>query len=112
MFRLPVCPHCHTVYHYGDVRKNKDKKVIQCYHCKKNFIQSRKGFIVLFAVAAAAAVIINTVVLSVSDDIRGSIVTVSSVSVIAVVLAIIFAPYFIIYKKEINKDKHKSNGKR
>ena len=108
MFRLPVCPHCRTVYHYGDVRKNRRKKVIQCYHCKKNFVQSRKGFAVLFAIVLAVAVFINTAILSRSDDIIGLIVPISIVSVIAVVLAMIFAPYFITYRKELQK----SNGKR
>ena len=25
MFKLPVCPYCKTVYHFGEVRKNKSK---------------------------------------------------------------------------------------
>ena len=108
MFRLPVCPHCRTVYHYGDVRKSKREKVIQCYHCNKNFVQSRKGFIILFAIAAAVAVLINIMILSRNDDIIGTIVPITIVSVIAVISAMIFAPYFITYKKEL----HKSNDKR
>ncbi|MCH5298517.1 MAG: hypothetical protein J1E96_02020 [Ruminococcus sp.] len=107
MFRLPVCPHCRTVYHYGDVRKSKREKVIQCYHCKKSFTQSKKGFIVLFAIAAAAAVIVNIMILSRNDDIIGTIIPITIVSVIAVISAMIFAPYFITYKK----DKNKSNDK-
>lgn len=108
MFRLPVCPHCHTVYHYGDVRKSKREKVIQCYHCKKNFVQSKKGFVVLFTIATALAVIINIMILSRNDDIVGTIIPITVVSVIAVISAMIFAPYFITYRKE----SHKSNDKR
>ena len=37
MFRLPVCPHCGTVYRYKDTKKAiKEKKNI-CYHCQKEF---------------------------------------------------------------------------
>ena len=37
MFRLPVCPHCGTVYRYSDVRKALRKKENTCYHCEKGF---------------------------------------------------------------------------
>ena len=107
MFRLPVCPHCHTVYHYGDVRKNKNEKVIQCYHCKKSFVQKRKGLSVLFAIVLLAAVIINILILSHAEELLSSIMPISIVSIIAVILAILFAPYFITYRK----DKQKSNDK-
>lgn len=105
MFRLPVCPHCHTVYHYSDVRKNKNKKIIQCYHCNKNFKQSRKGLLLLFAIALIAAVIINLTILSNAKELLSSIVPLSIVSIIAVVLAMFFAPYFITYRKDKSNDK-------
>lgn len=105
MFRLPVCPHCRTIYHYGDVRKNRNEKVIQCYHCKKSFVQSRKGMLILFAIAAFVAVIINIMILPRAKDIAGMLVPVSVVSIIAVISAMIFAPYFITYKKDKSNDK-------
>lgn len=37
MFRLPVCPHCGTVYHYKDTKEAIKKKENECYHCQKHF---------------------------------------------------------------------------
>ena len=37
MFRLPVCPHCGTVYRYHEVLTSVTKKEITCYHCHKGF---------------------------------------------------------------------------
>ncbi len=37
MFRLPVCPHCGTVYRYRDVKAACKQKDNTCYHCKKPF---------------------------------------------------------------------------
>ena len=58
MFRLPVCPHCHTVYHYGEVSRmiffhpTREQK---CYHCKKSMKPLLRGLIVLAAIYLAVS---------------------------------------------------------
>lgn len=99
MFKLPVCPYCHTVYSYDDVRKNRKKKSIKCYHCNKEFIQSKiKGFTYLIILITFTAVIINVLILSLMSDIINSAVPIFVVSVFEVILAFILTPFFTTYK--------------
>lgn len=37
MFKLPVCPHCKTVYRYKDTVNAIKEKDNVCYHCHKKF---------------------------------------------------------------------------
>lgn len=99
MFRLPVCPHCHTVYHYRDVRRIKSKKEEKCYHCGKSFKVSKLGYIVLFLITAVLTVVINLLILNSMPDIRGSMALIVIISLIAVTAALIFTPYFILFKR-------------
>lgn len=99
MFRLPVCPHCRTVYSYKEVKKNNRKSIIQCYHCKKNFKNGRAGIIVLALIICIAAILINIFVLNISSDNFISIIPISVISVIAVLIGILLVPFFISYKK-------------
>ena len=41
MFRLPVCPHCGTVYRYQDTWKAIKNRENTCYHCRKKFKAKR-----------------------------------------------------------------------
>ena len=117
MFKLPVCPYCHTVYRYNDVRKNKKipkNELIECYHCSQNFKQSKTGYAVVFAIAVICAVIVNIIILSVMSDIFKSIIPIIAVSLLALLLAYIFTPFFVKYKK-VRKNKrkidvHRMNG--
>ncbi|MEE3333528.1 MAG: hypothetical protein VZR54_04535 [Ruminococcus sp.] len=98
MFRLPVCPHCHTVFHYGDVRKIKSKKSEKCYHCSKEFRVNRTGYIVLFAIVIVLTVFINLMILKATEDIIASTAVIFVISVAAVITALIFTPYFVRFK--------------
>ena len=59
MFRLPVCPHCHAIYRYGDVRKSLNTKIHTCYHCKKQFKTSFSGLWILFLIAVVIGIFVN-----------------------------------------------------
>ena len=52
MLKLPVCPHCHTIYRYGDVKKTLYEKNHKCYHCNKIFIISKIRILFLFIIIA------------------------------------------------------------
>ena len=99
MFKLPVCPHCKTVYSYKEVKENNKKKTINCYHCKKDFHNSRKGLVVLALIICTAAVLVNVFVLSFSAENIVSIIPISVISAVAVIIGIVLIPFFITYKK-------------
>ncbi|MCH5303941.1 MAG: hypothetical protein J1E41_03675 [Ruminococcus sp.] len=104
MFKLPVCPYCHTVYSYGEVKKSEKKEIIKCYHCKNNFKQGRaKGFLFLAFIIVALAVLINKAILNLTADIVTSLIPLLAISLIAVILFIILSPYFIEFKKIKNE---------
>ena len=100
MFKLPVCPYCKTVYSFGEVRKNKSKKVIKCYHCKNLIKQSIfPGYAVLAAIIFAAAVILNLIILNMTAEFITSIIPIILISLAAVILFLILSPFFTGYKK-------------
>lgn len=99
MFRLPVCPHCKTVYSYKEVKENNKKKTIKCYHCNKNFRNERKGIIALMIAVCFFAALINVIVLYNSSGDSIPIVPMFIISVIAIVIGLILVPFFISYKK-------------
>lgn len=107
MFRLPVCPYCHTVYHYGEVKKIKNEKTCFCYHCKKKFkIKKAPGYFVLWSLFTIAAILINIAVLLIMPVF--SIWPLIVISVLIEVLGILFIPYFVSYKKfDSKKDQKK-----
>lgn len=38
MLKLPVCPHCGSVFYYGNVRRTMWKRTGNCENCKKDFL--------------------------------------------------------------------------
>lgn len=99
MFKLPVCPYCHTVYRYGDVKNNKEN-IIKCYHCKNKFKQSKiKGFLILGLILTVSAVTLNIIILNLTASFITSIVPVIAVSIAAVILFMILSPFFTGYVK-------------
>lgn len=44
MFKLPVCPHCGTIYRYKDVKKELEKKKAAVITAVKNLKYQRKNF--------------------------------------------------------------------
>lgn len=99
MFRLPVCPHCNTVYSYKEVKENNKKKEICCYHCKKTFKNSRKGIAILAIIVIILTAIINVFLLNIMTDKFITIIPISIISIAAVIIGMMLIPYFISYKK-------------
>lgn len=104
MFQLPVCPYCHTVYRYKEVRKTKDEKMQKCYHCHKTFSISKfPGFLVLWLLVVISAVLLNIAVLLIMPAFN--VIPLLVISFIAILLGLVFIPYFVKYKKIENKRK-------
>ena len=99
MFKLPVCPHCKTVYRYKEVKENNKKKVIKCYHCKKEFHNSRIGIAVLALIVCVVTASINIILLNSSSASFIYIIPISIISITAVIIGMLMIPFFISYKK-------------
>lgn len=97
MFKLPICPHCKTVYYYNEVMKNKDK-ICTCYNCKNKFRQSKKvGYLILFLIIAVITVAINILVINLCRDIIKALPFMFIFSIIAVIIGLFISPFFVKY---------------
>ena len=111
MFRLPVCPHCKTVYRYGDIKKQMIKKEGTCYHCKKRFkIKRFPGILVLLAIIVLLCVVINILLLTkaVSLDILTMLIM-FSITIIFLVAGYFLLPFFVSFRKAEKEKKEKLN---
>lgn len=98
MFKLPVCPHCRTIYRYKDVKKESGKKECTCYHCGKKFRVSKKKILILFLIIALITAIFDVLALYM---IAGtSLVGMIIMNTVAVTAGFFLIPYFVEFKKE------------
>ena len=97
MFKLPVCPHCQTIYRYGDVRKNLNTKIHTCYHCKKKFKTSFSGLwlLLLFIVAVGITVNLIEITIFASTNVIALLVT----NIVLILFFLLFVPFFTKFRK-------------
>lgn len=98
MFKLPVCPHCKTIYRYKDVKKEEVKKECTCYHCGKKFRVSKKKILILFLIIALITVIFD--ILALCMIACTSFIGLMILNIIAVTAGFFLIPYFVEFKKE------------
>lgn len=108
--KLPVCPYCHGVYRYGEVRKLSKYKNIQCRNCEKVFIISeKKEKIIYFSVICLLLIAINLLLFY---TITGITIYHSLVfTVLFFSVSLIFYPFFIKFKKQ-NEDESEKKKKK
>ena len=106
MFRLPVCPHCGTVYRYRDTLKAQRQKDNTCYHCGKSF---RAG--ILPGAALEALILLplcvgfNILLLTRME--RLDLFALFASTAVFILLAYVCSPYFTRFKKSEQKaEKH------
>jgi len=118
MFRLPVCPHCGTIYRYKETSrimrsgflKSKDKKKNVCYHCKKSFRTAYlPGVLIPLAIWLALNITTNLIMLSRMDRLNLALMFITTVVYMA--LAFIALPFFIRFVPE-EKINNKRNNKK
>jgi hypothetical protein len=97
MPKLPVCPHCGTIYRYGDVNKIMGEKSHTCYHCKKNFAVSKKKFLILFLIIALFCAIFDVFELCMVANIN--FIALMVTNIIIIIAGLIFRPLFVKFCK-------------
>lgn len=97
MFKLPTCPHCNTIYRYGDVKKAINKKSCECYNCRKKFNVSKKKLPILLLLMIIFGITANIVELNIFTNINFISLTVTNIVIITIF--ILFVPFFIRFKK-------------
>lgn len=107
MFKLPICPHCSTIYRYGEVKNSVKDKTKTCYHCGKTFAVSKKGAVLLFVVLIAAASAINVLELYITPSLN--FLVLAATNIILLIIGIVLIPFFVKFKKINGKaDKNKN----
>jgi membrane protein YdbS with pleckstrin-like domain len=113
VFKLPICPHCRTIYRYGDVRKNLNTKIHTCYHCKKQFKTSFSGLWILLLIIIAIGIIVNLIEISVFA--RTNVTALLVTNIILVLFFLLFVPFFTKFRKfgeDMQKDKNITASKK
>ena len=110
MFKLPVCPYCHTIYRYKDVRRvmNKmNKKDMECYNCKKKIKISKKGIWILALIAIILSVASTFLILNIFHN--ATAIFPYIVTVLIIIAAFFARPFFVTFK---SNEKSKEEKKR
>ena len=106
MFKLPVCPHCGTVYRYKDTVKELRKKDNECYHCHKEFKAKFFPYCLVEAIVLIAACIgMNLLILSRLSNLNP--IPLFAVTLVFILLIIVLIPFFTRFKKTEDLKKKK-----
>ena len=103
MFRLPVCPHCGTVYRYRDTRRALKNKENTCYHCKNRFKARSFPYIFVGAVVPLVLCIaVNIFMLTRMKSLQ--LLPLFAVTLAALLIIYLIIPFFTKFKKLEKKD--------
>lgn len=97
MLKLPVCPHCNTIYRYSDISKIMNKKSAVCYHCKMSLKVDRKNFLILFLIIALFCAIFDVFELYMVA--QTSFIVLVVTNVVFIVTGLLLRPFFTKFKK-------------
>lgn len=114
MWKLPVCPYCHTVYSYQEIVSMKGKEH-QCYHCGRSFLIRRSLRAVPVIAVCMILILFNMIIFDASKDINIGVVAV--MNLIAVAASLAASPLMIRFRKkqetkEAKNDQPKKDRKR
>ncbi len=109
MFKLPVCPHCGTVYRYKDTKNAIINKENECYHCHNKFRIKLFPYVLIEAVALIAISIgINLLILSRMSSFNLIPLFVITIGILVIVILLVpFFTHFVKTEKEKDKKKKK-----
>ena len=105
------CPYCHTVYRYSDLRKLKNAKTKECYHCKKQFAAKKIYKAIPIAIACIVMIIVNLILFHTTADIsKGTFAMIVMTDAAVILTAFVISPLFVRLKKlpgQVNENKRK-----
>lgn len=98
IFKLPICPYCHAVTRYSDVKRTTHDKIIKCHNCNKNYrVSYLKGRIILILIVCIALIIINIFLLKQTQGITIQFLAICDA--VIVFISILFFPFTVKYKE-------------
>lgn len=98
MFRLPVCPHCGTVYRYRDVKKAQKQKENTCYHCKKGFRARLLPYVMVEALILLP-LCIGFNILLLNRMSRLNLIALFAVTIGFLLIGYLVFPFFVAFQK-------------
>lgn len=99
-----VCPYCKTIYRYGSIKKIMSNKKESCYHCKKIFYISKKGFLWLALEMLAVYALLNFFAINVMQSLN--FLSLLLLNTLPAIAAILLLPLYIeLTKTEKEKEK-------
>lgn len=102
MFRLPVCPHCGTVYRYKDTKAAIKNKENTCYHCKKKFTAKRFPYILVGALIPLVLCIgFNIFLLTRMKNLE--LLPLFAAALLCILIIYLIIPFFTKFKKSENE---------
>lgn len=101
MFKLPICPYCHTVYSYKEVKTITKKESEKCYNCNKVFgVSRKKGKCILISVIIILLIISDTFVIFTSKSFNNiSLYSMIFINMSILLLAAVFFPFTVKFYK-------------
>lgn len=98
IFRLPICPYCHAVTRYSDVKRTTHNKIIKCHHCNKNYLVSYlKGRIILISIVSIALIVINIFLLKQTTGVTIPFLAIGDA--VVVLVAVFLFPFTVRYEE-------------
>ena len=112
LLKLPICPHCHAVYRYNEVKNMCRYRNIECRHCKKVFtVEKRRGRIVFFTADIVLLVLLNLVLFHFVELHPLGMLIVTLFFFGISLLLVPFTVRFKVYDKYAEKERLKKQGK-
>ena len=111
MFKLPVCPHCGTVYRYKDTKTALKNKENTCYHCQKKFSAKTIPYIFVGAILPIAVCIaVNLFLLTRMEYLN--LLPLFGVTLIFILIIYLIIPFFTHFKKSNDRSKEERSKRR
>lgn len=104
MFRLPVCPHCGTVYRYKDTKEAIRNKENTCYHCQKRFRARIFPYLIVGALLPIfISIAVNIFLLTRMKTLQ--LIPLFAVTLLGLLIIYLIIPFFTKFKKIEDKEK-------
>lgn len=106
MFRLPVCPHCGTVYRYKETKEAIRKKENTCYHCQKKFRAKRFPYLLVGAlIPLVVCIAFNIFMMTRMTDLE--LIPLFAATLICLLIIYLIIPFFTKFKKTEKEERTK-----